>query len=248
MPDLVVIVPSKGRPLSLLAVVEAWLATDAYADADLVFAVDSDDPTLRAYHMQPLPRADIGRPLVQFVYAPHWMPMVHKLNLVAVAAATMHLEDDADRYPMIGFAGDDHRPRSKGWAARYVGELRRLGTGIVYGDDRVQGAKLPTQWAMTADIVAALGRMVPANVEHLYCDNSILDLGRAIDRISYLPDVVIEHCHPVAGRGPWDAGYQRVNSRDQYARDHAAYTAWGNQGLRADAARILDHIGATAAA
>lgn len=241
MTELLVIVPSKGRPHAVAQMVRSWLDTDAYEHARLVFAIDADDPTYPRYFDAELPQA--ADTLVYFQTLSAWRPMVPKLNECARLAA---LADD--RFPMIAFMGDDHRPRSKGWAARYIGELRRLGTGIVYGDDRVQGEKLPTQWAMTSDIVTVLGRMVPADVEHLYCDNSILDLGQAIDRISYLPDVVIEHCHPVAGRGAWDAGYQRVNSREQYARDHAAYRAWRQQGLRLDAARILDHIGVAAAA
>lgn len=233
MADLSIIVPSKGRPASVAAVVEAWLATDAYADADLIFALDADDPTLRRYHEQSLPKADIGRSLVRFAYVPRWMPMVHKLNLMATTAVALD-----DPYPMLGFAGDDHRPRSKGWASRYAAELRRLGMGIVYGNDLVQGDRLPTQWAMTSDIVQALGRMVPADVEHLYCDNSILDLGRAADCITYLADVHIEHCHPLAGRGTWDIGYERVNSRTQYASDFARYRQWQEEQLRADAESV----------
>ncbi|WP_037684635.1 hypothetical protein, partial [Streptomyces griseus] len=106
--------------------------------------------------------------------------------------------------------------RTVGWAGRYVDELRQLGTGIVYGDDGYQGERLPTQWAMTADVVGALGRMVPAPVEHLYCDNSVLDLGRAAGCIRYLPDVLVEHMHPVAGKAADDDQYRRVNSSAQY--------------------------------
>lgn len=231
MGDLLVIVPSRGRPEAVARVVGAWLATDGYVDADLVFAIDGDDPELGRYYESEFAQADRTR--VKFAVLDSWKPMVHKLNEVAVFAAAVE-----DGYSMLAFMGDDHLPRSKGWAGRYAAELRDLGTGIVYGDDRVQGEKLPTQWAMTADIVQALGRMVPADVEHLYCDNSILDLGRQAECIRYLPDVTVEHCHPVAGRGSWDAGYERVNSRTQYVKDHASYMTWRAGQLIADAEAV----------
>lgn len=225
MADLLVIVPSRGRPESAARVAEAWRATGAIDVAHLLWVVDADDPAIDGYR-QAVPAAAGSAPVSRYE-VPEWMPMVAKLDLAAVNAS--------DRYFALAFMGDDHVPRSVGWAGRYLAELRALGTGIVYGDDGIQGPNLPTQWAMTSDIVRALGRMVPAPVEHLYCDNAVLDLGRAADCIRYLPDVLIEHMHPVAGRGSWDAQYRRVNSPDQYARDRAAYDRWRHDGLDADA-------------
>jgi hypothetical protein len=179
----------------------------------LVFAVDSDDSNIGAYRAQ----ASEDAWVLEFGT---WMPMVHKLNAAYKALAFN------SGFPYVAFMGDDHVPRTPGWARTYVAELRRAGTGIVYGNDLVQGERLPTQWAMTSNIPRVLGRLVPADVEHMYCDNSILELGRASGCIKYLPDVIVEHCHPVAGRGDWDEGYEAVNSRTQYAKDHAAYGVW----------------------
>lgn len=236
MADLLVIVPSKGRPQSVARVYDAWVKTGGFEHAQLLFAIDADDPKHQGYFDADL-RHGLELPISHSVYFQtfaRWQPMVHKLDECARMAA---LADE--RFGMVAFMGDDHLPRSEGWAGRYIEALREMGTGIVYGDDLVQGEDLPTQWAMTTDIVTALGRMVPAPVEHLYCDNSVLDLGRAADCIRYLPDVKIEHCHPVAGRGAWDAGYERVNSRTQYQQDHARYMDWrGNGGLAADAEKV----------
>ncbi len=86
--------------------------------------------------------------------------------------------------------------------------------------------------------------MVPAPIEHMYCDNSIMDLARELDRLRFLPDVQIEHKHPVAGRGAWDAGYERVNSREQYRRDHASYMQWCENDMQRDVALINERIAA----
>lgn len=202
--------------------------TAAYEHARLVFVVDADDPTLDDYFRQPLPDE---QDLVSLVTASTWKPMVHKLNEAALVAA-------GDGWSGVAFMGDDHLPRTHGWAGRYLEELADLGTGIVFGNDLLQGSRLPTQWAMTPDIIRALGRMVPADVEHLYCDNAMGALGEAAECLRYLPDVVIEHMHPVAAKARVDDGYRRVNSPSQYARDQAAFTAWVRDRLPADAETV----------
>lgn len=221
MIDLVTIVPTRSRPEAVERVVAAWQATGALDEgAELLFVVDRDDPRCDEYRAA-LITCPIG---VTGAYADVWRPLVPKLNTIATGLAV-------GRYAYaVGFAGDDHLPRTPGWVGRYLAALRRMGTGIVFCDDGYQGENIPTQWAMTADIVRALGRMVPAPVDHLYCDNAVRDLGRGADRLTYLPDVLIEHMHPVAGKAPSDAQYDRVNGREQYRHDRAAYRGWARNG------------------
>jgi hypothetical protein len=219
--DLLVIVPSRGRPESLERVAAAWDATKAFGEsAGLVFAVDDDDPSLPGYHtaLARLAAADPGRG-INLMNAGRWRPMVAKLDRAAnLFACQGHFA--------LAFMGDDHRPRTVGWASTMLAALREMGTGIVYGDDLLQRERLCTAWAMTSDIVQTLGAMVPAPVEHMYCDNAVMDLGRLAGCLRYLPEVVIEHCHPLAGKADWDGGYARVNRADQYRRDEALYRHW----------------------
>jgi hypothetical protein len=130
------------------------------------------------------------------------------------------------RSDAVGFMGDDHVPRTPGWDARYMQGLERLGTGLVYGNDLIQGAALPTQVAMTSDIILATGHMVPAGMVHLFADNAWLALGQALDAIAYLPDVVVEHLHPIAGRAEWDAGYAEANTDARSDADRAVFEQW----------------------
>jgi hypothetical protein len=214
-------------------VVEAWDATGAFGEsASLIFAVDSDDPRLAGYRaaFDRLASDKIGRAIGLTNCGP-WQPMVPKLDM----AAAMFAEQG---HFALGFAGDDHLPQTPGWAARYLETLGEMGTGIVYGNDLLQGERLCTSWAMTSDIVRALGRMAPAPVEHMYCDNSVMDLGRLAGCLRYLPDVVVEHRHPLAGKADWDSGYARVNRAEQYQRDEAAYRQWCGSGRDADVATI----------
>jgi hypothetical protein len=215
--DLVTIVPTRSRPEAVERVVAAWEATGAFVEgAELLFVVDRDDPRCAEYRAALI----TCREGVSGTYIDVWRPLVPKLNTIATSLAV-------GRYAYaLGFAGDDHLPRTEGWVGRYLAELRAQGTGIVSCPDGYRPDDLPTQWAMTADIVRALGAMVPAPVEHLYCDDAVRALGRGADCFGYLDDVLIEHMHPVAGKAERDPQYDRVNGRAQYKGDRRAYHLW----------------------
>lgn len=225
MTDLVVIVPSRGRPRAAVDLAREFDATRT-ADSRLVLSVDTDDPLRPEYS----PLIENGPVTVDININ---TSMVDALNKTALATASGSGAPFA-----IAFLGDDHRPRTKGWDAAYLDALREMGTGIVYGNDLLQGERIPTQVAMTSDIVRTLGYMAPPELTHLYVDDCWLQLGRAIGSIRYLPDVVVEHLHPVAGKAQWDEGYARVNSREMYNRDQAACRRWLTESLPAEAARI----------
>ena len=208
MSDLVVIVPSRNRAHVVKDLRAAFEAT-CTADTNLRIVVDRDDPTAGLY---PEPK-QVG----------DHRSMVDALNREALIAA-------GGSSRAIAFMGDDHRPRTVGWDAAYLDALEKL-PGLVYGNDLIQGANLPTQVAMTAEVVRALGHMAPPPLTHLYVDNYWRDLGHATGCITFLSDVVVEHLHPVVGKASWDEGYRRVNDEAMYDKDAAAYaTYWAQHG------------------
>jgi hypothetical protein len=214
--DLTVIVPSRGRPEQCRALVQAFRDT-CTADTRLVLSVDDDDPRCQDY----IDIAFGGPGFPVGVFTGSNRSMVEALNRAA---------SEVDGIA-VGFLGDDHCPRTVGWDAAYLETLRELGTGIVYGNDLLQGERLPTQVAMTTDIVRALGWMAPPSLIHLAVDNAWLELGRAADFIRYLPDVIVEHRHPVAGKAQWDDGYKRVNAPEMYHRDLSEFDRWHREDM-----------------
>jgi len=241
MTDLITIVPTRSRPEAVARVVRAWTETGAFDDgAEVSFVIDVDDPRYGDY-MDAL--AEVARPGVRRLSLPTWRPLVPKLN----EAATLYAEHYREVFA-LGFAGDDHLPRTRGWARRYIDILRVPGAGVVSSPDGYRPDDLPTQWAMRADVVRALGEMVPAPVEHLYCDDVIRDVAAGAGCYDYLLDLLIEHMHPVAGKANRDDQYDRVNSRRQYRGDRAAYRHWRDGGGLADAVarvRALTQKGGT---
>lgn len=225
--DLLVIIPTRGRPDSVAAIVQAW--DDTGATADVLFAVDTDDPELAGYKKQAAVFKADSR--VRFAYGKR-RRLVGTLNQQAVKAAKT--------YRYLAFMGDDHRPRAAAmpWDAR-IRECLSGGPGVVYGNDLLQGELMATAVAMTSDIVATLGYMAPPALVHLCVDLCWVDWGRGMGRITYLPDMVIEHLHPANGKAELDAGYEEVNGAAMVSADSAAYYGYrDNGGLEADLAKL----------
>ena len=231
MRSLTVIVPSRGRAHTVAQLAEAF--DDTCTERTwLLFAVDQDDPAYGAYR-DAVQEAIAAGFRVQLAAQPTGT-MVSALNHGArvLLEASGPVQPDA-----IGFMGDDHRPRTKGWDRAYLDALTSL-PGIVYGNDLIQGVNLPTQCAISTSVVRALGHMAPETLTHLYVDNYWLTLGRAAGCIRYLPQVVVEHVHPVAGTAQWDEGYRRVNAPDMYARDRQVYEWYVGKHLGEEVAKL----------
>lgn len=195
--ELKVIVPSRGRPDNVLRLISAW--TDTGATSGLEIVLDNDDTSFEEWHFE------------QIMEAGDWIGITSGPRIRLGPTLNREALIEADLHPFIGFMGDDHVPRTPGWDERICEALRELGTGIVYGNDLFQGPNLPTAVFMTSDIIKTLGYMCPPGLVHMYLDNAWLAWGQGIDRLRYLPDVVIEHVHPQAGgKAEVDEGYREV--------------------------------------
>jgi hypothetical protein len=224
MPDLVVVVPSRGRPDAAVALAEAVAGTRR-ADTALVVVVDDDDPAAGDYDLSRWDFATVTR-----------FPNTRRGCVLALNAVACEL---ARTVRAVGFLGDDHRPRTRGWDRVYLDALDALGTGIVYGDDGHRGQGLPTHVAMTSDIVLALGWMAPPVLRHLFADDFWRDLGVAAGCLRYLPGVLVEHLHPAAGKGVMDDGYAVTSCSTMFALDKGAYWSFRRDGGLDQAVRAV---------
>jgi hypothetical protein len=195
-----IIVPTRGRPANLLRLIRAF--HDTGAQATLIAAVDADDPLLDEY--QQLPGHPEWRAGDELLVEPNDGPRGVAVPLNHAARAVM------DRFDYLGCLNDDHLPRTPGWDTEFCRVLAK-GTGVVYGNDLFQREKLPTAACLTIDIVKALDGLAPPTLTHAYVDNFWQALGRDLDHLVYLPDVIIEHLHPYAGKADWDPLYRHVN-------------------------------------
>ena len=200
-----VVVPSRGRPENAERLAQAF--RDTGAEADLYIVIDNDDPKWNEYakseNYKKLPADNKTGGCAK------------SLNTGAVLLL------DITKYPLYDyfvFMGDDHLPRTPGWDKAFIQALG-TNTGIVYGDDLLQGANLPTAFGMSRDLVNELRGMTFPGCVHLFFDNFVKQLGLDLEYLKYLPDVIIEHMHPVAGKAEMDEGYERVNQPKWYEKD-----------------------------
>lgn len=229
---ITVLVPTRGRPDDAWAVLDTFEATRTLSHTRLVFVIDEGDPAWEEYHKGRNSR------WLTVIHPEHSGGMVAALN--AGADATIR---NWPREDIVGFIGDDHRFRSKGWDQAIADRLKES-PGFAYGNDLAQGGNLATQCFVNAKIVQALGWFGLPDCYHLYIDNAWMELGRAVDRLHYLPDVVIEHMHPAFGKSDWDEGHLRVNTSAMYDRDREAFTQWRNSPrFEEDVARVRHALG-----
>jgi hypothetical protein len=229
-----VIVPSRGRPNSVPKLAETFANTTQDPNTKLWIAVDSNDPDIGRYQ-HAVSKFDTKLWTIQTTV----LEVIGGYMSAALNEAAWKAASDPT-VEAIGFMGDDHRPRTPGWDTTYLTALREMKVGIVYGDDGLQSEALPTQCAMSAGIVRALGWMCPPTLRHLWIDNFWLDLGKGAECLRYLPDVFIEHMHPYNDKAEMDAGYERVNSLEMIFSDRAAYERYATE----DLARDVEKIGA----
>ena len=208
---IAVLVPTRGRPGNLASLIESWRETTGQK-AYLIVCVDDDDPELENYRdvwknaggwdigeMREGPRLRLGGTLN------HYAPMI------------------APHYEVIGFMGDDHRPRTKDWDLVIDQIHTSTPLSVTYGDDLLQGMALATACFLDSKIVSTLGYMVFPGGIHLFFDNFWMDLGRSLGTLAYIPSVVIEHVHPAAGKTDWDERYVEVNDSKVWDHDELLY-------------------------
>ncbi len=228
--SLVILVPSRGRPDNAAELRVAFNSTSSLIDTRLMFVVDDDDPTGKEYGCDAIvwPAAKLG---------PREGEGARPRGCVAPLnwAANWLLSRPGYNASYVGFMGDDHRPRTFGWDAEYVKALND-GKAVVWGDDLLMHDAFPTQVAMDARIPRTLGYMAPPSFKHLCVDLVWKDWGQGLNRIQYLPEVVVEHMHPAAGKSELDQGYVDANSHN--AVDSAEYYRWKEHDLPGELARL----------
>jgi hypothetical protein len=208
---LAVIVPTRGRPQNAARLARAFEETTA-SGALPVFVADQDDPELPGYRNL----LEIGSiPRLMIYGSTGGTGLCGPLNYAATAYA--------DLVNYVGFMGDDHMPRTHGWDTLMIHELDSLRPRIVYGNDLLQGANLPTAVFMQSRMINAIGVMAPQCMRHLYLDNFWKHLGEQTGSLVYRGDVVIEHLHPVAGKAEWDERYRAVNASEADTADRIAW-------------------------
>lgn len=152
-------------------------------------------------------------------YVPH-ESMAFAINSVSVKYAK--------RYKYIGFLGDDHRIRTRGWDLILLSEFQiEKDIGIFYCNDLNQKQNLPTQVVMSSVLIQTMKGIVPIDgIRHLYIDNFWKKVGEDLGILRYFDDVIIEHMHFSVGKNKEDELYKKNNSSERYLEDSNTFHSY----------------------
>ena len=222
--DLLIIVPSRGRPQGIARLLDAVHGT-AKAETHVHVAVDDDDEELSRYEYV-MKQAGGEHDVLE---AGPRKGLAAWTNEVAVRRA--------GEYPFLASLGDDMVPRTPGWDRALIRGIERMGgTGIVYPFDGVR-EDIPEAVVLSSDIVAALGWMCEPSLKHWYPDNVWADLGRGAGCLRHLRAIAVDHRNVFTGQGKPDAT-ARDNGRSLDA-DRDAYWQWRATRMADDIAKVI---------
>lgn len=189
--------PSRYRPAGLKTMWDSARALAARPDElELVYRLDDDDSTEYGYLEGNVTRVRGPR----IVLSELWNE--------AHARA---------QGPVYWHGGDDNIFRTEEWDEIVRYEIARYPDGIVmvHGRDGFQDARVGTHSFITREWVEASGFFMPPYFSSDYNDLWLTEVADAIGRRSFVTDLYIEHMHPVAGKGTWDATHQERLARHQ---------------------------------
>lgn len=218
--EILVIVPSRsngtGREKNVERFIQHWMYfTEGHSD--ICISLDDDDEHYYERYQGVIYTVNPNERLVP------------KLN----TACNKFIHD----YKYIAFFGDDHVIKSN-WESEILSYYKQNNElGIVYGNDLLQGERLPTAVCISSNIIKELGYMIPTTLLHMYADNFWVDLGKATNCIQYFPNLIWEHMHPDTGKAHRDTQYQYA--ADVVHLDQHAYQTYVNDGsFRSDIEKI----------
>jgi hypothetical protein len=224
IPRLCLICPTRQRPGLFTVMVESVARTAT--EADIIAVIDADDPERQGYLEMEKKHA-----FLKFAVNTHRVHFMKHYNL----QFTQH-----PNYAFYSATNDDFVYHTPGWDKRLIAEIRTRfqGQGWAYGDDMDNHEGLPTTSVVSGDICRCLGWLQVPWLKRCFGDNATLAIGRAMNRISYVPEVVIEHRHPSIGKNQSDSTYKRGRTAYNYHRDRLVYLFWQKFAMPRDIRRI----------
>lgn len=188
------LVPTRGRPDQLASMWASACATASRPNGlELVIYVDDDDPTV-------LP--DLGDATI--IHGPR-IVLSDCWNKCAVAATG----------DILWLGNDDVLFRTPGWDEQVTTVFDRVADRIVlvYPDDGIHGGALASLGFIHRRWVDTVGHFTSPLFSCDWADVWLDDVATALGRRTYLPGTLIEHMHPLVGKGPVDQTHQERMAR-----------------------------------
>jgi len=196
-PWLSILLPTRGRPAQAMRLLTSLLATASDPSGiEVLLYIDEDDPDSLGIALSGL-RVERHR-------GPAGMGLGVMTNVLYQASSA----------PYIMLCGDDNVFRTTGWDDMVRAEFARFpdDVALVYGDDLFQGEQICTAPFVSRTACELMGGPCPVVYKGSYIDTHLLSVFVHLEhqghkRRVYLPNLIIEHLHHLAGKADLDATY-----------------------------------------
>lgn len=192
---LSILLPSRGRPELCKKAVDSIRET-AEEEIEILLYIDEDDPRKEEYMWKPCERES-----VRMAIGPNIRCAKSLLKLAEFSTGDF-----------ITYSSDDYFYVTKGWDKTLKRCMPKDGIGVVYPADHKQAGKTKTMTPFISRKRYDAVGLYPDRFIHFCADTWILDIAKQLDRLFFVPEVIIEHHHPKHGYAMKDDTYHWVRN------------------------------------
>lgn len=213
---LLTICPSRNRPELCRRMIDSFEATKAQPDTEILVYISHDDPQLTKYE-------ELLKDKLHIVGQRRHLVKV--LNYIS-----------CEVYPGIEYyqeINDDHIFRTSAWDRELINtiETKGKGWGISFGNDLMTNepweiARHPSGAVISGNIVRTLKCFILPELDHLFTDTYLRDIGEGINAYFRREDIIIEHCHLVSKKAQIDDNYRYVYNPRTFQQGLRIYGDW----------------------
>lgn len=214
------VLPTRSRTENCQRFIEAWHTTNASTPVHV--RLDLDDPSLEILKSLPWPKE-----FTVFV-GPR-------------GGLRQAINEIFELYPneaWYGLLADDLLPQTNKWDQLLI---EAAGSNqIAYPNDGGKLLDLPTHPCVGGNLVRSIGWFGFPPCYHFFVDTVWQFLGKQLNNIHRLDNVIVEHLHYSLGKSAMDQTYQE--SSEKYKNDKRAYRDWCESDGKLLIARLQNDI------
>jgi glycosyl transferase/beta-hydroxylase protein BlmF len=212
-----ILCPTRGRPAGAIRLANSIHKTAKDKSCfEVWFYVDNDDPK-RAEYEEKIGKARNSQ--VRLVVGPR-ESVSRTWNVIA-----KHCTGD-----VLMMGNDDLVFRTEGWDTILEHYIKQFKDDIyvAYFNDGINGKNLATFPIVSRKWYETLGYFTPGVFMFLFNDVWIMDIGRRVGRLHYIPEVYAEHLHHSVGKMEADDTTREARQNNMHVIDRQIYDEMAN--------------------
>jgi len=186
--------PTRSRPEKFFKVLDLYYSLlDNILDTKFIISCDLDDDTMNC--------EDSKNKLNTYTNLNYYFE--NNKNKIEAINANLN---DVD-FDIILLASDDMIPQEKGYDTIIKQSFKKFfpdTDGVLWFNDGYQGKNLNTLCILGKKYYQRFGYIYNPTYTSLWCDTEFTDVSKLLNKVKYIPHIIIKHEHPVWMGEKWD--------------------------------------------